>query len=442
MKKSIVALLIVLALIVFISPAIVGRLAERAMDENLDWAAKEAKEVVVSSQGFDRGWFSSEGQHRIEIKDGELRDLLLAYANADAAGELPALIIDTRIDHGLIPVTSMSRERGSLVPGLGSAVSTIAFEAGGKIVPLPGKIYSTVGLTGGLQSNYVLEPGSFEHDGATARWGDVDVAVSANPSSGAVSFDGTIASFAVDSINDDVRIEEIKFSGEQAPSGFGFRVGPMRGSVGSVSVNAAPSGIGGVAQGEPLMVFGPISVDASSSIGGDRVTARTRIELENTPFQDYGRAAIAFDVRIVEADGRAIGNIKRGLERMQPAADPDALMRELEADAQSLVAAGFELHVDEATISLPQGLIESELHIAVEESGADRFTWAEALLATQATADFSIAEDLVRLAMAANPEVGGIIGMGYLRKNGDVYELRAEFAGGLLTINGAPTPIP
>jgi hypothetical protein len=35
-----------------------------------------------------------------------------------------------------------------------------------------------------------------------------------------------------------------------------------------------------------------------------------------------------------------------------------------------------------------------------------------------------------------------VVGMGFLRKNGDVYEMRAEYAKGLLTVNGAPMPIP
>jgi hypothetical protein len=56
-KKGFVALLIGTALIVLISPGIVGRLAEESMDENLDWAATEYREVTVTSQGFDRGWW-------------------------------------------------------------------------------------------------------------------------------------------------------------------------------------------------------------------------------------------------------------------------------------------------------------------------------------------------------------------------------------------------
>jgi hypothetical protein len=32
--------------------------------------------------------------------------------------------------------------------------------------------------------------------------------------------------------------------------------------------------------------------------------------------------------------------------------------------------------------------------------------------------------------------------MGFLKKNGDIYEMDAKLAKGLLTINGAPIPIP
>ena len=59
-----------------------------------------------------------------------------------------------------------------------------------------------------------------------------------------------------------------------------------------------------------------------------------------------------------------------------------------------------------------------------------------------AEADLTASEGFVDHAMAMNPDAGAIIGMGYLRKNGEVYEMHAEYAKGLLTINGAPMPIP
>jgi len=54
-KKGIVVLLIVIALVVLVSPGIIGRIAEESVDENLQWAADEHEQVVVPSARFDRG---------------------------------------------------------------------------------------------------------------------------------------------------------------------------------------------------------------------------------------------------------------------------------------------------------------------------------------------------------------------------------------------------
>ena len=81
-KKGVVVLLVLLAVVVLVSPAIVGRLAEQSMDENIDWAAMESGAVKVTSEHFDRGWFSSEGQHRVELQEG---DLLTATKLTDPA---------------------------------------------------------------------------------------------------------------------------------------------------------------------------------------------------------------------------------------------------------------------------------------------------------------------------------------------------------------------
>ena len=102
MKKGFVALLLALAVIVLVSPGLIGKLAEESMDENLRWAATETPEVSITSQGYDRGGFSSEGQHRVEVHDGELADALLYLFGESKVADLPALIIDTKIDHGLV----------------------------------------------------------------------------------------------------------------------------------------------------------------------------------------------------------------------------------------------------------------------------------------------------------------------------------------------------
>ena len=153
MKKSVVAVLVLLAVVVLISPAIVGRLAENSIGENLNWAANESGEVTVTSEKFTRGWFSSEGQHRVELREGDLLTAIQAMSGPVDAADLPVLVINTHIDHGLIPVTSMSRDKGSLAPGLGSAISTLQVELpGGQAIDIPGTVYSTLSLGGNLHS--------------------------------------------------------------------------------------------------------------------------------------------------------------------------------------------------------------------------------------------------------------------------------------------------
>jgi hypothetical protein len=49
---------------------------------------------------------------------------------------------------------------------------------------------------------------------------------------------------------------------------------------------------------------------------------------------------------------------------------------------------------------------------------------------------------LVQFASSVNPQTGALVGMGYLKKDGDLYIMDADFKKGLLTINGAPIPIP
>lgn len=433
MKKGFVALLIVLAVIVLISPGIVGRLAEKSMDENLDWAATESQEVVITSQGFDRGWFSSAGQHRVEVRDGELREALLGFAGSDDVGELPVLVIDTQLDHGLVPVTSMSRDQGSLMPGLGRAVSKLSLEFGdGESIELPGTIYSDVGLTGLLSSNYIVESGSFSDENSTARWGDSDILVKTNPSNGNVDFSGVIESLSMDSYGSNVSVDKIEFSGNQQPTKFGFSVGEVAMKIASATVPANM---------QPVSI-GPFVIKTEAELDGDRVSGRTRMELNNLLLADLGTAAIFIDATIVDMDGEAIGNITRVLEKIDSYGNADEAMLYMQADLQRLLSAGFEFRVEQLDVELPQGRLQTKIDISMDKSDGDDFSWPAALLALDATLDLKVPAVLMDLATAMDPQFNAAVGMGFLRKKGDVYEMQAAFQNGLLTVNGAPMPLP
>ncbi len=144
------------------------------------------------------------------------------------------------------------------------------------------------------------------------------------------------------------------------------------------------------------------------------------------------------ELRLLDADGGTFANIKRRLERFHYDERPS----DLEADARRLAARGFELHLDRFDVSLPQGVIESKLHVEVDESDRDGLTWTSLLLETDASAEFSIPAALIDATAAANNELAAVIGLGYLRREGDAYVLKAELKNGMLEINGAPMTLP
>ena len=93
MKKSIVAGLVVLALIVLVSPGIVGHLAERSVDSQVEWAADENRELEITATGFERGWFRSAGRHRVAFAATPAGRELRALFGYDEDGAGPALVI-------------------------------------------------------------------------------------------------------------------------------------------------------------------------------------------------------------------------------------------------------------------------------------------------------------------------------------------------------------
>ena len=142
------------------------------------------------------------------------------------------------------------------------------------------------------------------------------------------------------------------------------------------------------------------------------------------------------------ADAQALGALQRAAEEAAGATDPMAIYGKLEADAKRLFAAGFEFDVDRINVALPQGEITSTMAFSFAASDPATFEWTSLLLGTDASIDLAIPVALVDMMGQGNPQVAMAIGGGYLLKNGDVYETKARLKKGLLTVNGAPIPLP
>lgn len=433
MKKGVIAVILVLVVLVIVSPAIVGRLAERSVDENVNWAAQESGELVVTSTSFDRGWFSSEGEHRIEIGEGGIRSTLIDVGIDPE--DAPALLIKTRIDHGLIPVSSMSREEGSLAPGLGSAVSTLTIEsATGESFDIPGTIYSKVGISGDLQSSYVLEAGEQDFDEENVAWEDANIDFTADPASGNVAFDGRFGEIAATTDSITTSIESLTFSGEQTRTPYGFGIGEMELEVGPVliSTGAAPAtGLSGM------------TVTASSSLDGERLNADTKMTMGFDELPMVGETTFTADIAVENANAPALARLTEKLDQIPNSQDPAVIMSHGESELKDLLAAGLSVNFNQLDVAMPMGTLETQMLIDIAESDRDTFEWTSLLMSSTASLDVRVPSGLMDLAMTLNPQGAQMaIATGYLRKEGDDYVMEARYKKGVATINGAPMAIP
>ena len=432
-----VALLLTLAVIVLVSPGIVGRLAEKSVEENLNFVASENDDVVVTTESFHRGWFTSEGRHRIELREGAVRALF--ENDADEHDRAPSLIIDTHIDHGLIPVTSMSRDSGSLKPGLASAVSTMTLDPGdGELFEIPGKIFSDVGLTGQTALRFLLEAGSRSFGDKSAEWQGANVTVHTNPATGSVSVKGDVLPWSILDERSSVKFGGMTIEGREEKSPYGFGTGSVQLEVGPVDIeNSYGLGTG----------FNKLSFNASSKVDGDQVNATSELDISGIRTTGFENIDVAMDLVLNKLDALSFQKIAQALQHMRGPTDPEYAMEELypviEADLQKFLGAGFEIRIDRFDVTLPSGMVTAKLRFDLPASApTGKFSWPAILLALDASADIRLPVDLFDMARAMSPEAGVLVAMGFLQKDGDFYEMRAEYAKGLLTVNGAPLPIP
>ena len=417
MNKGIVALIVVVALAVLITPGIIGHVAEQRVNESLEWVDDENAAFVINSSEFERGWFASTGQHRARL----------------LASDLPVLVINTRLDHGIIPFSSLSREHGSLMPGLGSAVSTLGLELDdGSIEPLPITIYTDIGLSGALRSQLLIESGGGDIAFNRIDWGGSEFLITSSPVDQSFSVIGAFSSLAIESEIETAIVGEIEVDLALAATPYGYMVGAVHVALDSFAVIST----------EQTMAVGPISFDSDSSLDGDRISGDIALNVENLPLLIGGSGGVQLVARLEDADAARLGATMRSIEAMQSVADYENELAQVEDNLLALLADGMELHIDQLDILSPFGQFTSRASVTAEASDSDDYTWGTVGTLLNGSADLSLPRALVDMATQANPELHGVIGLGYLRKRGEFYLMEASFADSVLTVNGAPTPIP
>lgn len=439
MNRWIVIVLVALAVIVLVSPGIVGRLAERNVKGSVEWAKIRNEDFVVTQETFERGWFTAAGRHRIELKKGALHSTLAAIAGAIDPDRTAALIVDTRIDHGLVPVSSMSRDAGSLQPALASTVSTLQIERGsGELIAIPGQLNSRISLTGETSSHYALPAGSYADEGLDLQWQGADVHFTINASASDLQYDGRIDPLSLRSGGDRLQIGGARFDGRQQVTEYDLSVGSIVLSLENAALENPISGTTAVSQ---------LTLDAGNELVGDRVNGSSTLEATGISIPGLGEADLGLDVVVNGLDARTLQTIIEEFQAAREAADPEAAFADaydrIEGDIQSFLLAGADVRFDRVDLALPQGEVTASMRFTLPEANsAQAFSWPSLLLALTAAADIRVPVAVFEMLQAGNSQAGALIAMGILKRDGDAYVTRAEYAQGLLTVNGAPLPIP
>lgn len=428
MKKGIVVLLIALALLVIVAPGIVGMLAEKSVDDQMQWAEAENQDLMITAEKFDRGWFSSQGRHRIAFRDdaGAIAVKEMLGLRDDEA--FPAILVDTTLNHGPIALASAGSPGGSLKPGLGNAVSTLSVETpDGEIIELPGAVYSSLGLTGDLNSTYTAEAGSTD----SGSWSDININFQSEAISGDYSYDGAIESLRFGDGDDGLSLADLSFSGDLTRSPFGFAVGDMSLEVDEMQVEPA---------GQPGFAMGPFLFATRSAMDGSRVNMENTVSMSIAEVPALGPMRLDMLVDVNGVDGAALQGFIQKLQVVQSTGNTAAATDAIETELLDLLAAGADIHVRQLDVELPQGTVKSQMNLAIKESDRDSFEWTSLLLATQADVKLEVPEMIANMAMMMAPQPDLI--QGFLVRNGDVYELEAEYKQGIMTVNGMPLAIP
>ena len=455
MKRWLVLSLIALALLLLLSPGIIGRLAERGIDESLSQVSAERDDIDIAEESFERGWFSSEGRHRVALRYGSLRELLDASYATSAPENEPALVIDTRLDHGLIPVSSMQREGGSLNPALANAVSTLSVDPGdGSLRPLPGQLYSFFGVGGDTSFRYLADAGEERVAEATMQWANVDLsyALSGNGLAESITADVAALSAETPEVTAEIEALTLDWSYEDRPDTLGDGTLDMQ----LRNLTVAPGDANELVRPVTSQTgIERLEISGESNVDDGELSAEGRFDLKVTDAAFFGDTSLAFNLEAQGFDAAALDALLRAYREMSAAvtADPNAgfpgndplslyMDPNLQGLLQTVVTSGGRLDIADAVFSIDPGAATLDLSVEIDATDDGNFSWPTVLLNSRGTIEAAVAESLYDALVELNPQARGALASGMLIKDGDQFVMDVEFDKGRLLINGAPMSLP
>lgn len=432
-KKTLLFLLLALILLGLFGPLVVGMQAEEVLHTRFEEAVVASPGLEIESESYSRGWFSSSAQARLSLNHPEAQALLQKLMGDDSAGPF-ALIVDSRIHHG--PLT-LSPGHGVL-PAIATAESTITVDVRGEpLFTLPGKIYTDVGFSGDGTAHYVAPAVHESFPDGEAKWDGADVKVALSQFGSRLEANGTLGAFAVDSAQGELSGGPIEVAVNQRRDPAGFWLGAS--DVGVDSLVIANERDGTRYQLKSLAFKTEARIDAGKldyliDFAADDIQAGTLAD-----------SSAALRVTLERLDAGALANILRASSGGTNLA---ANLLVVAGDLQVLLAGGPELDLSELRLSTPDGDLYANVNLSLPpaSSPSEIILGTALLYRLTGNATVRIPQAMVERAGATNPQVPQqiqrLVESGFLKPEGPVYLMEAAYQGGLLTLNGAPLPLP
>ncbi len=421
MRKLIVVILVVVALLLLTVPRVVGGIAEQQVGEyvaafNATAAARGGPRITEYS--YRRGWFGAHGRQRIAL-------------DRRVDGEPLYLEIESEVRHG--PLAG----RGI---GLAAVYSKFSLVDAEESIELPISAVTRIRLDGSASSLMIGNPVDHRFAASDSRleWGGGELQLEIGANGQRIAADG--------------RIDKLQFT--QNDSGFTF--GPMRLTgeqqqsfhrfwLGDSNFQVAELGLVGATDG--ALLIERLGFESSARLEQDRLFYSFLLDADRVAMPRLDEGRINVSVGLAGLDAEAAARVRDRYSRETAATtkltEPD--WSQIEADVLALFAGGGRLDVGRFFFGNNSGRIEASAYLEFGPA-AGAPVLAEALRTLDAEVDIVVSKDLLSNAAEDNPQLTQTTAMlfatGFLIDKGEDFVLKADYKGGLLTVNDLPLPLP
>lgn len=443
-KRSLLAALTLLAAVLLGLPWWIGRDVESRFRE---LALQEGGPVRVVLDSFDGGWFASRARLRLAPAGERAADL---FRSLGAPGADPALVLDTRVSHGLMPFRASGAHRwrpalavgeGVLRTGDGRSAGAAIADVSYRVRPLGG-VEVTIRSAGTRAGPDPVPPSFRLHASLPAGHGPARVNLAARRL--ALPLGG--ARLALRDLEADLDLD--------LPS-TGLPTGTARLAVEALALVRRD-------EDRELARAERLAVKATFLQDGEKAGFRLDADLERvgSPREQYGPGRARFGV--TDLDAASLARIGAGTARlagrgMGERAMQMAVAGTLLAEAPRLLAHGPAAELESLVLQTPDGELTGRGRLAL--ASADRVVLNNPFLLQKAwtgSLEFAIPPVAARhgallylrshgmLADQGPPEawLETQVARGRLTRDGDGYALSVRLSDGRLRVNGRPLPAP